>query len=149
MRWTDAETRVKRAFEALSHHDLQLLQNDANERTICARLATHLQAVFPEYHVDVEYNRHGMDPKRVEVDPEQGEELVYPDVIVHRRGGDEANLLVMELKKSTNSESRGRDRRKLRCCVEDFNYEFAMLVDIPIGDDRSPPRIERVHPPCS
>lgn len=148
MQWTAVKTRVTRAFEALSRDDLQLLQLDANERTICARLATHLQAAFPEYHVDVEYNRHGMDPKRVQVNPEQGEDLVYPDVIVHRRGGDESNLLVMEVKKSTNLQSRSRDKRKLRCCVEAFNYEFAVLVDIPIGGDGSPPHIQRVHPPC-
>ena len=148
MHWTDVETRVKRAFDALSYADLKLLQYDANERAICAQLATHLQAVFPEYHVDVEYNRHGMDPKRIKIDPERGGKLVYPDVIVHRRGSDESNLLVMEVKKSTNSQSRSRDRRKLRCCVEDFNYDFAVLVDIPIGGDGRPPHIERVHPPC-
>lgn len=150
MEWVEVETRVKCALDALEHCDLRLLEYGVNERTICARLAVHLKAVFQGYDVDVEYNRHGMDPKRVEVDPGLGKDLVYPDVIVHRRGTDESNLLVMEVKKSTNREPRGRDRKKLKCCVEQFKYEFAVLVDIPIrargttAGRRS--CMERVHP---
>ena len=150
MEWTDVEARVQCAFDALKHHDRQLLENDAHERTICARLAMYLQFVFPGYHVDVEYNRHGMDPKRIGVNPEGGEERVFPDVIVHHRGNDDSNLLVMELKKSTNPESRDADRRKLNHLVEEYRYEFAVLVDLPIGDDltMAPRRwpINRVHP---
>lgn len=151
MEWTDVDMRVMHAFAALIQNDHELLTYDVNERTICHHLATHLQEVFPEHHVDVEYNRHGMDPKRVELDPEHGRERVFPDVVVHRRGTDESNLLVMEVKKSTNPQPRSHDRRKLKCCVEEFGYDFAVLVDIPAGGDDRPPCVERVHPPnrCS
>ena len=41
-KWTDVKARVRCAFDALNHYDLKLLEQDANERTICARLAMHL-----------------------------------------------------------------------------------------------------------
>ncbi|MCY4076732.1 MAG: hypothetical protein OXH04_15015 [Acidobacteria bacterium] len=150
MEWTDVKARVRCAFNALEHQDLHLLENDAHERTICARLADHLRSVFPGYHVDVEYNRHCMDPKTIEVNPERDEQFVYPDVIVHHRGNDDSNLLVMELKKSTNPESRDPDRRKLNHLVEQYGYKFAVLVDLPIGGDLiTTPRpwpVCRIHP---
>ena len=150
MKWTDVKARAQRAFDALEHDDLHLLENGAHERTICARLADHLRSVFPGYDVDVEYNLHGVDPKTIEVNPEGDKQLVYPDVIVHHRGNDDSNLLVMELKKSTNSESRDPDRRKLNHLVEQYGYKFAVLVNLPVGGDlMTTPRpwpISRVHP---
>ena len=150
LRWTDVKARLSCAFDALNHYDVRLLEYEANERTICARLAMHLQAVFPAYDVDVEYNRYGMDPKTIEMDPAPGETLIYPDVIIHRRGSQESNLLVMELKKCTNTAPRKRDRTKLEYCVEKFGYEFAVLVEIPVGDGvlaaGCQPRITRVIP---
>lgn len=148
LQWTDVEARLHCAFDALSHYDRRLLEYEANERTICARLAMHLQAVFPGYDVDVEYNRYGMDPKTVEMNPEPDETRIYPDLIVHRRGSQESNLLVMEVKKCTNSEPREYDRTKLEHCVMKFGYEFAVLVEIPVGVGMTVagcrPSIERV-----
>ena len=144
------QASLKRALGALYVQDFDLLRASVNERTICARLATHLQTEFPKYDVDVEYNRHGMDPKTVEVDPEGDEKNVYPDLIVHRRCNDTSNLLVMEVKKSTNGSPRDGDRRKLECCLSKFGYTFAVLLDIPVGTDLSTEcfrvGIERIQP---
>lgn len=79
-----------------------------------------LQNEFPEFNVDVEYNRDGEPPKRLGLPPdcanfnEEGEALVVPDVIVHRRGHDGPNILVLELKKTTNREPRNCDRERVR-----------------------------------
>ena len=152
MEWIDVDARVRCAFDALEHRDLHLLENDANERTICARLAMYLQSVFPGYDVDVEYNRHGMDPKRIGVNPEGDEELVYPDLVVHHRGNDDCNLLIIEVKKSSNPETRHRDRAKLEGCVKQFKYRFAVLVDLRVGvlpTARRREQLDRVHPPSA
>ena len=61
---------------------------------------------FRGLNVDVEYNRDGATPKRLDL-PEacanfrndDGEALVVPDVIVHQRGHNRQNVLVLELKK--------------------------------------------------
>lgn len=72
-----------------------------------SRLAQYLQSEFPEYTVDIEHNRDGDIPKRLGLPPEcanyrntDGEALAVPDVIVHRRGPDGPNILVLELKKT-------------------------------------------------
>jgi hypothetical protein len=55
--------------------------------------------------VDVEYNRHFDNPKKLSLPPrdaldrEVRSTTVFPDIIVHKRNTDEANLLVLELKK--------------------------------------------------
>src|SRR5262245_31795550 len=87
--------------------DSYLLEVDANERSMAFRLAMHLQARLPDWHIDVEYNRDGVDPKKLEhFDLSPNEEdteakTVFPDIIVHLRGTAE-NYLAIELKKTTN-----------------------------------------------
>lgn len=79
------QRRVRRALRILFEHDLALLDGDASERAIAARLASHLTPFFPGYDVDVEYNRHGLDPKVVELPATcrgGGKKLIVPDLIV-------------------------------------------------------------------
>ena len=53
----DVKRRVIAAICALYRHDRELLDVDANERSITHKLAEHLQRKFPGWHVDCEYNR--------------------------------------------------------------------------------------------
>ena len=76
----DVKRRVIAAICALYRHDRELLDVDANERSITHKLAEHLQREFPGWHVDCEYNRVGREPRRLEA------KTVFPDIIVHRRG---------------------------------------------------------------
>ena len=63
----DVKKRVIAAICALYRHDRELLDVDANERSITHKLAEHLQREFPEWHVDCEYNRVGRETKRLAV----------------------------------------------------------------------------------
>lgn len=62
--------RLERAVRTLYDKDFNLLRSNVSERALCGKLATYLQADFPGCYVDVEYNQHGMDPKRFKMDPE-------------------------------------------------------------------------------
>lgn len=113
------------ALNQLSKNDLWLLHNNLNERTIAHKLAEYLQQIFPEYHVDCEYNRdveQHSGLKKVNILKERYEAIkdkvvnglsidvsVFPDIIIHRRGTNKFNLLVIELKKSTNTDNEARD----------------------------------------
>jgi len=101
---------VGEAVEQLFAKDAFLLKADVAERTVAARLAVYLEPHFPQHHVNVEYNRHGLHPKRLKLPAYGGEKLILPDVVVHRQGHDENNLLVIQVKKETNNESREYDR---------------------------------------
>ena len=114
--------RVQGALDLLLKHDRFLLEHDVNERSITHKLAQYLQENFPGWDVDCEYNRIGnqrIDPKRLQfdvnqtsTDDDQGK-TVYPDIIVHHRRIQD-NLLVIEIKKSTNPETGDHDEQKLR-----------------------------------
>ncbi len=114
---SDIERRVRRAIERLQEHYMYLLTTDANERSITHHLAVYLQQEFQCWDVDVEYNRDGHGVKRLSLGlPSAPSEdtnavTVYPDIVVHRRGDNDYNLLVVEVKK--RGCGHGQDERKL------------------------------------
>jgi hypothetical protein len=125
---------VSRALALLLQRDSYLLRNDVNERSIVHRFAMYLQSELAHLDVDCEYNRDGVDPKRIEYlglhpDYEDTEaKTVFPDVIAHRRGSDE-NYLVIELKKTTNRVDRRVDFAKLRGYKAHLEYRFALFIE--------------------
>jgi hypothetical protein len=134
-----------------------LLAIDVNERSLSHQLAICLSLHFPDWDIDCEYNRDGVDypkllnlparmrPTASDVDAR----TVFPDIIVHQRGksGAENNLLVIEVKKSSNKNQSEFvcDRLKLRQFQTEFGYQNAYLVTL--NTDHSLPvafLIERV-----
>ena len=110
-----------KALQILSKNDFWLIANNLNERTIAHKLAEHLQNLFPEFHVDCEYNRdvdQNSGLKKINILKDRYEAVkgktikgisidvsVFPDIIIHRRGTNTHNLLVVELKKTTNTDN--------------------------------------------
>jgi hypothetical protein len=112
---------VLAALDNLNDKDTHLLQYDLSERCIAARVAMYLQPRCGEYSVDVEYNRAGDTPKRLGLPDEcanfrdvNGKSLVVPDLILHTRGPDGPNLLILEFKKTTNPAGPGCDRLRVQ-----------------------------------
>src|SRR5438445_13522965 len=103
--------KLERAIQKLTEHDLELLARDVNERSITHRLARYLQQEFPDMHVDCEYNRYDIEAKWLDFYPldaradDTEARTVFPDIIVHKRGPEGPNLLVIEAKKSTNKDA--------------------------------------------
>ncbi len=126
---------VAHALSELLDDDHDLLGIDANERSITFRFAMHLQQHLPDWTVDCEYNRDGIEPKRLghlELYPDSEDDeakTVFPDVIVHRRGT-RNNHLVLEFKKSTSRIDRQIDLRKLRGYKQQLGYEHALFVEV-------------------
>jgi len=126
---------VARALSELLDNDHDLLGVDANERSITFRFAMYLQQHFPDWTVDCEYNRDGIEPKRLghlELYPDSEDDeakTVFPDVIVHRRGT-RNNHLVLEFKKSTSRIDRQIDLRKLWGYKQQLGYEHALFVEV-------------------
>lgn len=119
-------------------NDAYLLVAAANERSITHRLAIYLEAEFPEYNVDCEYNKNGSYPKRlinfrktINSDNTDGV-TVYPDIIVHHRGTND-NFIVIEAKKSSNTDL--EDREKLQVYKTELSYTHAFFVKFPVGED--------------
>ncbi len=131
---------VEEALQLLFKNDSFLLEADAHERTIAAKLACYLalSAHFTKHQVDVEYNRHGLEPKAVDLSKYYRggvKQRIFPDVIVHQRGHDDENLLVIQIKKETNPEPRDHDGAVIDAMKREFHYLHGLVLDLPAGPD--------------
>ena len=139
----DVLQRVTTAIVNLYRYDQELLEVDANERSITHKLAEHLQKEFPEWNVDCEYNRRGFDKKKlleilnisspIEINSPDDTEArtVFPDIIVHKRITP-INLLVIEVKKDNNDDST-IDIQKLMAFGQDQNYCYRFGLFVRLG----------------
>jgi len=129
----------------------------ASERAIAHRLAYYLERELrrksivrddARITVDCEYNRHldGSKEHRIPRDlvriVEKAKRTVTratddenyyvfsiaPDIVVHRRGTDKYNLLVVEVKKTTNRECEKYDQLKLECFTGTGAHGYAYKV---------------------
>lgn len=137
--------RVIRAVERLMHTDAYLFKVVVGERSLSHRLAIYLERTFSGWHVDCEYDRDGVDPKKIAIgsgnDADEGSR-VLPDVIVHRRGSG-PNFLVLELKKSSNSEPDERDFEKLRAYTGQLGYAHGVFIRFVVGAEE--PAVQRAE----
>jgi hypothetical protein len=132
----DLHKAVDSSLQLLFANDSYLLEADVAERAVAAKLASHLARHFPQHRVDVEYNRHGLEPKMVNLPTNcrgGGRRRIYPDIVVHLRGNDDENLLVIQIKKETNHESRDCDRSIIAAMKREFGYRAGLLVELPAG----------------
>lgn len=124
------------SINALFQANLHALTVDVAERNIVHRLAMHLgeqKLMAPDglpWDVDVEYNRRGVKVKTI-----YGEQVVVPDLILHRIGTD-FNYLALELKKGTGLDVDEADLYKLRAYrqSEQLNYRHALFIRLGTGD---------------
>jgi hypothetical protein len=132
---------VSKSLLKLKKNDWKLLKSDVNERSITHKLAIYLQENFPNFDVDCEYNRDGLDPKILNLpvsnilDNDTEAKTVFPDIIIHERGTNN-NILVIEVKKSSNRNSNGRtDEEKLYAYIQQLGYRFGLFIKLYVGEE--------------
>ncbi len=135
----DVRKRLETALEALVQNDGYMLEIAVAERALVARLSQYLMPLFPDYAIDTDYDRHGMETKRAEIPSEcatkideAGKAIIIPDLIVHRRGNDNYNLLVVEAKKSSDRRGSNCDRLRVNALKRELGYQFAALITFPV-----------------
>jgi hypothetical protein len=109
------------------------LEINVSERALAGQLMAYLKPHFEGYEVDVEYNRMGALPKEVTWDKDPAR--VFPDIIVHIPMTNEHNLLVIEIKNSSNPKGREDDVKKLAAYRYELDYQNALFLEIGVGDD--------------
>lgn len=138
------EHYIKNAFGMLYMNDKHLIDNTpipcetldnkhhVGERSIVFRYALYLQNLISEdpilkqYNLDCEYNRNGIENKLLPGFPNG----TYPDLIIHKRGSNENNLLVMEFKTYWNAD-RTEDKKKIRQFMDiqgSYKYKYGISV---------------------
>lgn len=144
----EIKEKVRKSLYLLWDNDECLLSIDASERSLMHRLATYIEPEFREYNVDCEYNREGDEPKRyreivdqlnrAEINADDTEaKTAFPDIIIHKRGNNTDNLLVIEVKKLTAGPTRidKIDKKKLIAFLDtnQLNYKYGLALQIPVG----------------
>ncbi len=130
--------KVLQALSRFLEQDFELLEIDANERTLTHRVAIYLQELFPDMNVDCEYHRDGHDPKEMFLPGGGGDEYdtdaqtVNPDIIFHKRRARE-NLLVIEFKKTSSRVNDRKDFLKLHEYKRQLHYQYAIFVEFEVG----------------
>ena len=114
-------------------------RHHAGERAIVFRFAHYLQNLiddnggFEDYNLDCEYNRNGTECKSLPSFPKG----TYPDIIIHQRGSNDYNLLVIEVKTYWNDDTE-RDKRKLKdFTAPNGKYKFSRGISLLLTADRS------------
>ena len=111
--FSDMKSRIFTALDILYKNDSFLLGSNVHERSISHKFAEYLQQQFEGWHVDCEYNLHGIGTKRL---PREcngiRKEYVYPDIVIHHRNTND-NLLVIEIKPRASIEVNECDNAKL------------------------------------
>ena len=132
---------VKAISEFLSK-ECFLLKNNLNERSITHKLAEYIQKYFSDYNVDCEYNRNMADIKKIELisqknisetDAEGNTVSVYPDIIIHKRGSNDSNLIVIEVKKAnSNNNFKTFDCEKLKAFTDPtkLKYKYGIYLEL-------------------
>lgn len=130
------EEKLKNSLKSLFENDFYLIEKNLNEISISHKLACYLQKQFDELSVDCEYNGNANNPddikliciieKKGKVRFDGKEHLVYPDIIVHKRGSNDYNELIIEIKKSTNNKRNKRcfDHAKLEFYTNESKNSF-------------------------
>lgn len=142
----ELEGVIKCCLRKLRKLNMYLLDINVNERTITSKLAKYLEEYIPEFDVDCEYNRFenndtddkvkrlGLPKDNINWDNTEAKPIV-PDIIVHKRGSQEKNILVIEVKKSSSSIPEISDKNKLIAFTKDpYNYELGLFLKINIED---------------
>ncbi|WP_095203525.1 hypothetical protein [Mesorhizobium carmichaelinearum] len=118
--------------------DMRLVEFDADERAVGARLARFVAPYFEGFDTDSDYNRRGpdLDPKYLNLPAEcrgGGRRRVKPDLIVHHRGDDTTNILVGEIKMETNNEPRDCDLIRVSAFRAQLYYRVGFFLELPAG----------------
>ena len=137
---------VEMALDELYLKDEHLFTYEAHECSIVFRFAHYLQnlldthELFAQYNLDVEYNRNGRQPKRIP----NSRNGVRPDVIIHRRGLNTHNLLMIEFKPPWDVYTYD-DCQKLKAFTKSSGeYAFQLGLSIVLGRKRNTVRIQYI-----
>jgi len=134
---------VSGALADLAARDQALLELRAHELAVVHRFAVylerHLRQMLAQHDltIDIDYDRHGrlhkfLDPR----DDRRKAARFRPDLVVHGRGDDDRNILVMEWKKNARNRTLARLRSRVeQLLISDashsgYSYKIGVLVDV-------------------
>jgi hypothetical protein len=148
-------SKIDLAVQTLFSNDRYLLEKKLNERSIAFKLAEYLQPLFNGYNIDSEYNGDAEKVndrkalaiaegriKEIGIDPnEDNSYSISPDIIIHQRGHNKNNLVIIEVKKDISPKKyKDFDLIKLEHLTIDYlgnhyNYRLGIALILNTGNN--------------
>lgn len=111
------------------------LEEHVGERACVFRFGIYFNQIlkrykqFKGYNLDCEYNRNCNEPKR-----NKDGNLIVPDIILHKRGNNDDNFVVIEFKGWWSKESKEKDIIKLNelvdpNCLYKYRYGYSIVLN--------------------
>ena len=132
---------VNNTLDILYEREDYLFENNSSERNIVFHFAKYFflqlsESKFGRYDLDCEYNRNKCDEheyKEIKYNYDNKKHIIYPDLILHKRGTNTQNILAIEFKKHTNYNKRSKenDYFKLKALTDsesEFNYKLGLFI---------------------
>ncbi|WP_162549715.1 hypothetical protein [Hymenobacter nivis] len=125
---------TREALDRLYLQDAVLMNRRGLEQSLAFRFGIyfHSQIKNTEWlsrlDLDMEYSKNGDDPKRTPTKPNGSR----PDLILHSRGNNDGNVLIVEFKGWWNHQKRSVDRNKVLDFTNlegDYRYGLGMLIE--------------------
>ena len=145
---------IEKALDKLYEIDSDLLlmgnsigiEKHVGERAIVFRFGLYFQQEldkyrdFDNFNLDCEYNRDGFDVKTIRI-----KDRIYPDMILHQRGNNRNNLLVLEFKGWWNK-SQDYDKKKILEMIDkNGQYRYKEGYTILLGKRREEANVNPVE----
>ena len=128
--------RINHCIDLIYENDVDLFKRANFEITISAKLAQYLFIEFKEFDVDCEYDKHINDKKKVK----NLDSNVRPDIVIHKRGTDNGNLVYIEIKKEQNKTNRNIDFKKIIEMTKqagEYKYKLGVFIDFYKNKDKT------------
>lgn len=126
---------LKIALDMLFYKDQYLICNGMNkhvsELSISHKLGHYLALLIDEYDVDCEYNRNLADPKT-----DEANNLIRPDIIVHKRGSNDVNFVIIEIKPWWNDNTEKDVKKLCEMTKQDGQFRYCFGFSIVINKNR-------------
>lgn len=94
-------------------------ETNQTEWNLAHHLANEIHKFFPDLSCDIDVTKVNFENRR-------------PDIILHKRGNNKRNLLVVEMKKAGQKSGIQSDIKKIKSCwfSAPLYYKFGVIVDI-------------------
>ena len=130
------EELIKKSLDDLYQNDQDLLKRKVAERDLTGLFAHYFRnnmkdTAIAEYNVDCEYNRDGYGTKNI------NGVIVYPDFILHKRGTNDDNLLIIEFKTWWNSDNHEDIEKLLDMMSDRYPYKYKYGYSILLNKDNA------------
>lgn len=127
---------IQSSLDDLYQNDIEIITRGGMEQAVSFRFGLYLFGKchkiewLRHYDFDMEYNKNGLHAKRTA----RRKNGVRPDLIVHNRGSNETNILIVEIKGWWNNERRENDNIKIEDFVhQDGEYKYGLGAFLDLG----------------